>query len=336
MASSDVDLNRFAAIRNLVRAVLRTAGRLSFTEVAPLEPAAGELLLKVIAAGVNRADLDGEQGLERPIGPLGLECAGVVVAVGAGVSRRWLERRVMCLLEGGGYAEQVVVHERLAIVIPERFSFEQAAASPVAFAAAADALYEIARLRPREVLLVHGAAGGVGSALVQLGRVRGARVVATASDDERCREVEALGAERCLNHRVAAFDEQLKALLGQAPVQVLADPVGQAFWASNLTVLAERGRLLSLGTLGGTRALVDLQQLLDRGQLVMSLPRPRALMDRIALTQRFLRSVLPLLEAGLVRPVVDRVYSPAEVEQAHARLVARHNFGKIVLRLQAG
>jgi putative PIG3 family NAD(P)H quinone oxidoreductase len=298
----------------------------------------GELLIRVEASALNRADLLQRRGLYAPppgaTEILGLECAGTVIDTGPGADATWLGRRVMALLPGGGYAERVAIPERMAVEVPQQMDFTHAAAIPEAFMTANEALFERARLEPGESVLVHAAAGGVGSAVVQLALVEGAHVVGTAGGSDKQRFVEALGAE-CLDYRKQDFSLQLQSAAPSRRFDVIVDFIGSRYWNAHAELLAPGGRLVVLGLLGGTEpARIDFAQLLRRQQSVLGMVmRSRSPAEKIALTRRFVRRVLPLLEAGTVKPLVHAVFELERVQAAHTMMEANENLGKIVLRI---
>jgi putative PIG3 family NAD(P)H quinone oxidoreductase len=265
---------------------------------------------------------------------LGLECAGIVREVGQDAQPDWVGRRVMCLLGSGGYAETVVIPQRMAMLVPQGIDLVHAAAIPEAFLTANEALFEEAGLAPGEVVLVHSAAGGVGSAAVQLARAAGARVVATASG-KKCAFVESLGAERCFDYQARPFAEPIEKLLGGRRVDVIVDFVGAAHWQGNQSVLGDRGRLVSVGVLGGSPVTLELGQLLRRRQRILGMVmRSRGTLEKIALTRRFVRRGLPWFETGSLRPIVDRVFDLDQVVAAHSYMEQNEHLGKIVLRIR--
>jgi putative PIG3 family NAD(P)H quinone oxidoreductase len=326
-----------------MRAVVASAAGgpevLSLREFPDPEPRGSELSIEVHAAALNRADLLQRRGLYPPppgeSDILGLECAGVVTEIGPDASPDWLGRRVMCLLGSGGYSDRVTVSERRALPVPESLDLVRAAAIPEAFLTANEALFEEARLEPRQVVLVHAAAGGVGSAAVQLARAAGARVLATAGSAHKCGFVESLGAERCFDYKAGPFAEAIETLLGPRAVDVIVDFVGASHWDGNQRVLADQGRLVSLGVLGGNRVTLDLAQLLRRRQRVLGMVmRSRTELEKVAATRRFERRGLGWFETGTLRPVVDRIFALDEVAEAHAYMEQNQNLGKIVLSMR--
>lgn len=310
---------------------------LQLADVPAPAPGPREVLLEVRATALNRADLLQRRGLYPPPPGaseiLGLECSGVVVALGPGASRFALGARVMALLAGGGYAEQVVVHEDVLLPIPERLSFEEAAAVPEAFLTASEALLVEADLQPGQRLLVTAAASGVGSAAVQIGRVRGAFVIGSASLGKLA-AVTLLGANATLDRERPDFVEALRALCSGRGVDAIVDFIGGSALARHQTCLAERGRLILVGLLGGASASLDLGRVLMKRQRICGLVmRSRSLAEKIELVARFQRELWPALDAGALSPRVDQVLPLAQVATAHARMEQNLNVGKIVLRL---
>jgi tumor protein p53-inducible protein 3 len=307
-------------------------------DVPEPEPGATELLLDVAATALNRADLLQRRGLYPPppgcTEILGLECAGVVVRAGADADPGWVGRRVMALLPGGGYAERVAIPERMAVPIPDNLDFAHAAAVPEAFMTANEALFERARLEPAEVVLIHAAAGGVGSAAVQLAHCHGARVVGLASGPQKCRFVTELGAE-CVDRQQVDWEAGVRAHLGTRGADVILDFVGSAHWPAHSRLLARGGRVVVLGGLGGSKpAEVDLMGLLrQQHSLLGMVMRSRSVTEKVATTRRFVRSVLPLLESERVKPLVHSVFALQDVCRAHEQMEANVNLGKIVLEV---
>jgi putative PIG3 family NAD(P)H quinone oxidoreductase len=296
-------------------------------------PSANEVLLRVHATALNRADLLQRRGLYPPPAGaseiLGLEAAGTVLALGPGVSAVSVGERVMCILPGGGYAELAVAHERTLIPIPERLNFEQAAAIPEAFLTAQEALFTEGGLRAGETALIHAAASGVGSAAIQLATLVGARVIATAGSDEKLALARKLGAELAVA-RSENFAEVLRAQGDE--VDVILDLVGASYWPRHAEILREGGRLVVVGLLGGTKVELDLSLVLRRRlQLRGLVMRTRALDDKIAIAQRFIRLWLSHLEKGRIAPTIDSTFPLERAGEAHARMEQNLNLGKIVL-----
>lgn len=311
---------------------------LSLEEVPEPRLGEGQIAIDVRATALNRADLLQRRGLYPPPKGeseiLGLECAGVVAAHGPGASGPPIGSRVMALLPGGGYAERVVVPARMALPIPEGLSFEQAAAIPEAFLTAQEALFTLGRVAPNDTVLVHAAAGGVGSAAVQLAHEHGARVIATAGSDEKLARVRALGADVAVNYKTADFAEAVRSATNGRGADVVLDFVGGAYWEKHASCLAVGGRVVVIGVLGGPMAEVNLAQLLMRRYQILGLVmRSRPVADKIAISQAFARNWLPRFATGKLAPVVDSVLPLSEARRAHERMEENANVGKIVLTL---
>jgi putative PIG3 family NAD(P)H quinone oxidoreductase len=310
---------------------------LALRDVPDPELRDGHVLVDVRATALNRADLLQRRGFYPPpkgeTDILGLECAGVVARADAAGAVN-VGDRVMALLPGGGYAERVAVPAKMCVPIPERLSFEQAAAVPEAFLTAREALFTLGRVTAGDTVLVHAAAGGVGSAAVQLAKHAGARVVATAGNDEKIANVKGLGADVVVNYRTENFVDAVKTASGGKGADVVLDFVGSAYWPKHAECLAVGGRSVVIGVLGGATAEVNFAQLLSRRYQILGLVmRSRPVSDKIAITQSFVRETLPFLADGTLRPIIDSVFPLADAAKAHERMEANLNFGKIVLRV---
>jgi putative PIG3 family NAD(P)H quinone oxidoreductase len=312
--------------------------KLELREVADPTPGEGEVLVEVKATALNRADLLQRRGVYPPppgaSDVLGLECAGVVLSLGPGIARVRVGDRVMALLAGGGYAERACVHERLLLPIPERLSFDEAAAVPEAFLTAADALFDAGRLHAGECVLVHAAASGVGTAALELTREIGANVVAVTSG-AKIERVRALAPRaRFVDRTREDFVSAVAEASGGRGADVILDFVGAAYAARHAECLATLGRHVVVGLLGGGKAEIDLGRMLMRRQtLIGTVMRTRPLADKIAVVERFRREWLHRLADGTLTPVVDSVVPLKDAALAHARMEANENVGKIVLRV---
>jgi NADPH:quinone reductase len=320
-----------------VRAVVFTGAGgnevVSVEERPDPEPAAEDVLVSVRFAGLNPADLVQRAG-SYPAPPgspqdvPGLEVAGTVEACGVRVSSWKPGDRVFGLVGGGGLADRVLVHERCVARVPDELSEREAAAVPEAFITAHDAAFTQGGLRPGETLLVHGAAGGVGTAAVQLGVAAGAQVVATVRSAEVEHAVAALGAE------VVLEDDFPGGMSTSA--DVILELVGAPHFPANLEVLARRGRVVVVSTAGGSHidlALIALMQ--KRASIAGTVLRSRPLEEKAAAVRAFEREVVPGLAAGRLRPIVDSVYPAADVTSAFDRLGERGKVGKVVLDFTA-
>lgn len=291
------------------------------------EPGYGHIVVAMRAAGLNAADLLQAQG-RYPAPPgaprdlLGLEVAGEVTAVGPGVTRWKIGDAVMTLVGGGGQAELVEVHERLAIPVPERFGWEQAGGFTEIYTTAFDALFSQCQLGPGERLCVHGGAGGVGMAAVQLGLASGAQVTATVRRAEHRPAVAALGAE------VSAPEDFRQ----RGPFDVILELVGGPNIPADVDALSEGGRISVIGIGGGSRADVDLAKLMKiRGRVMGSTLRARPLEERALAARQVEAHVLPLAASGAVRVPVFASYRLTEAPAAYADFAAGGKIGKIVL-----
>ena len=301
-------------------------------------PALGpnDLRIRVAGAGVNRADLLQRRGMYPPppgASPLiGLECAGEVIEVGANV-RGWKPGdRAMALLAGGGYAEQVVVDAGSALPVPKALSDAEAAGLPEVYLTVFLNVFQLGALPAGGSLLVHGGGSGIGTAAIQLAKLAGARVIVTAGSDEKCARCRALGADVAVNYKTEKFAEAVRAATNGTGVDVVLDSIGAAYLADNLASLALGGRLVLIGLMGGAQSELNLALLLARRlSLIGSTLRTRSLAEKAALVAAFRARFGADLEAGRIRPVIDRVLRFSQAGDAHRLLQASDHFGKVVL-----
>lgn len=317
-----------------MRAVSHAAGKPLWVEEAPIpEPGPGEILIRVQAAGVNRADTMQKAGLYPPPpgapDRLGLEVAGVVAAVGPG-AKRWREGDSVCaLLGGGGYAEYATVDEGSVFPIPKGLSPEEAATFPETVLTVWANVFETCALQPGEVFLVHGGASGIGTSAIQMAKAHGARVFATAGDPAKTALCVELGAERAINYKEEDFAAVLRGIGG---VDVVLDMVAGPYVQKNLDIMKDRGRCVLIAFLQGATANLNLTRLmLKRLTLTGSTLRSRSLEEKARLTAAAEATVWPWIEAGKVKPVIDRMFKLEEAEAALARIEANANLGKIIL-----
>jgi len=310
-------------------------------ETADPVPGPGEVLVDVYAAALNRADLlQRAGGYPAPPGAstiLGLDIAGQVCQLGQGVTGRKVGERVCALLAGGGYAERAVVPEGMLMPIPGGWSFEEAAALPEAYLTAFTNLFLEAEFQPGETLLVHGGASGVGTALIQLAKAAEGRVIATAGSVEKAGLCRALGADLAVNYREEDFVARTRTFGEEngVDVNVIIDMVGADTFQHNLSLLGARGRMVSIATLSGAQVVLNLGELMSRRlRLIGSVLRARSLAEKVEITRRFMERFWPMLEAGTIRPVIDSVYPIEQVEDAHRRMAANLNMGKIALKIR--
>jgi putative PIG3 family NAD(P)H quinone oxidoreductase len=298
-----------------------------------------EVLIHVRATALNRADLLQRRGLYPPppgaSDILGLECSGVVAALGTGSSRFGVGARVMALLSGGGYAEQVVVHEDLLLPVPARLSFAQAAAVPEAFLTASEALLVEAELAPGQAVLVTAAASGVGSAAVQIAKQRGAFVIGSASGGKLPAVLE-LGADLALDRDRDDFVAAVLAGTAGRGVDAIVDFIGASALPRHQACLAVRGRLVVVGLLGGGTAPLDLSRVLMKRQRLCGLVmRSRSHAEKAELTARFQRELWPALDSGTLSPRIDRIFPLSDVALAHRHMEQNLNAGKVVMEVGA-
>jgi putative PIG3 family NAD(P)H quinone oxidoreductase len=317
-----------------MRVVVHAAGEPLRLGDAPIpEPGAGEILIHVAAAGVNRPDLMQRAGLYPPPpgapATLGMEVAGEVAALGAGVSRWKAGDQVTALIPGGGYAEYALAPEGSALPIPAGLSLAQAAALPETVFTVWANVFEAGALQAGETLLVHGGASGIGTTAIQMARAAGARVFVTAGDAEKCAACEALGAERAINYKTEDFEAVVRELGG---ADVVLDMVGGPYLAKNVSLANKMGRIVMIATQLGAQAELNLLQLmLKRATLTGSTLRIRSVEEKARIARAVEETVWPWIAAGKVKPVIDSSFPLADAEAAHARLQSGSHIGKIVL-----
>jgi putative PIG3 family NAD(P)H quinone oxidoreductase len=309
---------------------------LRWLEVPDVRPGPGEVLVDVVASGVNRADLLQRQGhYDPPPGAppyLGLECSGRIAALGEGVSGWEVGDEVCALLAGGGYAEQVAVPAGQVLPVPAGIDLVIAAALPEVTSTVWSNVFMLAGLRPGETLLVHGGGSGIGTMAIQLARQVGARVAVTAGSAEKLRRTRELGAEILVNYREEDFVEAVRSATGGHGADVVLDLVGAKYLQRNVDVLAPNGRLVVIGLQGGTKAELDLGLLLRKRAAVLATAlRSRPIDEKAAIVASVRENVWPLVESGAVRPVVDRVLPMAEAAEAHRVLESGEAVGKVLL-----
>ncbi|MFN0096323.1 MAG: NAD(P)H-quinone oxidoreductase [Dehalococcoidia bacterium] len=299
-----------------------------------------ELLVRVRAAALNRADLLQRVGGYPQPGPKpafeipGLEFAGEVVAIGERVTDFKPGDRVMGLLAGGGQAELVVTHQRLAMKVPDNLSWEEAGSTPEVYITAHDALRQC-DLVAGESVLIHAVGSGVGVAAVQIAKVMGASLVlGTAGTDEKLDQAKALGMDAGANYKSGDWAPPILAATGGRGVDVLLDVIGADYWDRNLKVLALKGRMVIVGIMGGASTQANLGALLmKRASVRGTTLRARPLEEKAAATRAFEKSVLPHIASGRVKVVVDKAFPLAETAAAHDYLASNANFGKVVLTM---
>ncbi|MGH7604583.1 MAG: NAD(P)H-quinone oxidoreductase [Gemmatimonadaceae bacterium] len=311
---------------------------LEIQERARPEAGYGQIRVKVRASALNRADLSQRRG-NYPAPPgapadiSGMEYAGDVDSVGAGTTLWKPGDRVMGIVGGGGHAEYLIVHEREALRMPSSLSWEDAAAIPEVFLTAYDALFNRLHVGIGERLLIHAVGSGVGTAALQVARLAGARIVGTARSAEKLARAKLLGLDVAINAENADWAEQIEQAIGVETIHAILDLVGATYLDGNLRVIAPLGRMVVVGLGSGATAQLNMGVLLrKRLTIVGTVLRARPLEEKIALAREFDAKVVPLFEAGQLKPVVDRVFAFSEIRAAHDLMEANATFGKIVLR----
>jgi len=302
----------------------------------PLKPTGKEILVRVRAAGLNRADFMQRMGKYPPPAGYspnipGLEFAGEVAEIGGGVSTFKQGDRVFGITAGEAQAEYLLTDESVAAKIPDNLSFTEAAAVPEVFITAHDAVFTQGNLRAGEWLLVHAVGSGVGLAALQLAKANGAFVAGTSRTEdklERCRE---FGLDLPLLTREPVFADAVRDMNGSG-ANVILDLVGGNYFPENLNSLAVRGRIILVGLTAGRRSEIDLgQALYKRAAIIGTVLRARSVEEKVAATEAFINDVVPLLADGRVRPNLDKVFPAADIQNAHRYLESNESFGKVVI-----
>ena len=309
-------------------------------ERARPQPAPGEMLIAVTASGVNRPDVLQRKGLY-PMPPgvsdlPGLEVAGTVAGGDPAelAAAGWaLGDRVCALVAGGGYAQYCVAPIGQCLPVPDGLSDVEAAALPETFFTVWQNVFEIAKLRPGETLLVQGGSSGIGVTAIALAKAWGCRVIATAGSDEKCEACLRLGADHAVNYRTQDFVAEVRKLTGERGADVILDMVAGEYIGRELQCVAEDGRIAVIAVQGGAAAQIDAGLLLrKRIALTGSTLRPRSIAYKTLLAQALREQVWPLISKGVVRPVIHQVFDAAQAAQAHALMESSVHVGKIVLR----
>jgi NADPH2:quinone reductase len=302
------------------------------------QPSAGQILLKVAAAGVNRPDVAQRMGAYPPPAghsPLpGLEVAGEVVAVGNGVTRWKHGDKVCALVNGGGYAQYCIAEDVIALPIPSGLSMTMASAVPETFFTVWNNVFERGGLTAGEWLMVHGGTSGIGTTAIQLAKACGAKVIATAGSPEKCQVCSDLGADRVINYKTEDFVAAAKEVTGGKGVDLTLDMVGGDYTERNLIAAAEDGRIVQIATLRGADVKINVSRLMmKRVTLTGSTLRPRTREVKARFARALEEKVWPLLACGKVKVVIDSTFPLAEAADAHRRLETSQHIGKIVLEV---
>ncbi|WP_296258088.1 MULTISPECIES: NAD(P)H-quinone oxidoreductase [unclassified Pseudomonas] len=309
---------------------------LKVVERSDPNPATGEVLIDVCGTALNYADLLQRRGtylMDSGVEALlGIECSGIIAGTGEGVSGWHVGDRVCALLSGGGYAERVCVPATQLLPCPEGVSLLDAAALPEAACTLWSNLRDIGCLQPGETVLIHGGAGGVGSLAIQWARHWGARVLTTAGSSDKLKRCLALGADVGINYRTDDFVHVVRDVTQGRGVDLILDNMGAQYLEHNIDALAYDGRIVMIGLQGGREASVHLGKMMGkRASLHTTSLRDRSATAKQAIVAGVVRDVWPLLKAGLIKPVIDRVFALGEVSDAHHYMESGCHIGKIVM-----
>jgi putative PIG3 family NAD(P)H quinone oxidoreductase len=302
------------------------------------KPGAGEVLVRVAAAGVNRPEVLQRQG-KYPPPPgapsiLGMEIAGTVVALGDGADDSLLGKKVCALIAGGAYAEYAVAPAGQCLEVPEGLSLIEAAALPETLFTVWSNLFDRGWAQPGESVLVHGGTSGIGTMAIALAKLFGLTILVTAGSEEKCAAARGLGADLAINYKTQDFVEEVKTFTGGKGVQIVIDMVGGDYVARNLQCLAEDGRHVSIAVQGGATATIPVWDVMRRRlTLTGSTLRPRSVEFKSLLADELRRHVWPLVAEGKLKPIIDRSFPLAEAPAAHRRMEAGEHVGKIVLTI---
>jgi len=302
-------------------------------------PSAGEVLIKVAAAGVNRPDVFQRRGRYPPPPGAsdipGLEVSGIVESPGAGVENFHAGDAVCALVAGGGYAEYCVAPAPQCLPAPRGLDLVTAAGIPETFFTVWTNVFERGRLSASESLLVHGGSSGIGTTAIQLARARGSRVFATAGSPDKCAACERLGAERAIDYRREDFVAVIRELTGGRGVDVVLDMVGGDYFARNIEALAVEGRLVEIATLQGVTAELNIQTIMQRRLTITgSTLRARPVAEKGAIARAVHEHVWPLIESGAVRPIVHATFPLRDAAEAHRVMESSAHIGKLLLTIE--
>jgi putative PIG3 family NAD(P)H quinone oxidoreductase len=311
--------------------------RLVVADIPTPQPKAGEVLIKVSAAGLNHADMSqGEGRYPPPPGApdtLGMEVSGEIAELGADVTQFKKGDAVCALIPGGGYAEYAVAFAKSVLPVPKGVSVIDAAALPEAHFTVWTNLMDAARLKPGETVLIHGGTSGIGTAAVQLCVARGHKVFSTAANKPKCAAIEKFGA-RAINYKEQDFVEIVKKETGDKGVDVILDMVGGEYIQRNMSAAAIWGRIVNIAYMSGMQANVNFApMLMKRLSLLATTLRARSNEEKGAIRDAVLKEVWPLIEAGKIKPIVDSTFPLAEAQKAHEKMRSSGHIGKILLTM---
>ena len=300
------------------------------------KPGPGEILVKVAAAGVNRPDISQRSGAYPPPPGAsdlpGLEIAGVVVALGEGASKHKLGDRVMSLVAGGGYAQYCIAPDAQAMPVPDGFSMMEAGATAETLMTVWHNVFERGALQPGETLLIHGGSSGIGTMAIQLAKALGSKVIVTVGSQAKADACLKLGADHAINYKEEDFVARVKEITGGNGVELILDMVGGDYVDKNLDCAQVDGRIVQIAVLNGPKATINAAKIMvKRLHYTGSTLRPRSPADKAAMVRAIEANVLPLLQAGRVKPVMDSSFPLEKAADAHRRMETSEHIGKIVL-----
>ena len=311
-------------------------------EVAKPSPSEGEVLIRIGATAINRADTQQRKGnYPPPPGEseiMGLEAAGVIEELGQGVEGWKVGDRVMTLLGGGGYAAFATAPAGTLMSVPEGFSMTQATAIPEVFLTAYLNIFREAGLKSTETLLLHGGASGVGTAAIQLAKALGpSDVIVTVGSEDKAQSCRDLGADHAILYKQEDFAERVLEITQKRGVDVILDHIGGGYFEKNMACLAIYGRLVIIGLLGGAKSEINIGRMMVKRQRVIgSVLRARSIGEKIALTEAFRREALGRFATGELKPVIHEVLTLDDIVKAHQMMEANENTGKIILKVDEG
>ena len=300
----------------------------------------GEVLIRVAAAGINRPDVLQRRGAYPPPRGAsdipGLEVSGAIVAVGEGVDGWRVGDSVCALVSGGGYASMCVAPAPQCLRVPAAIDLVAASGIPETFFTVWTNVFDRGHLQAGETALFHGGSSGIGTTAIQLAHARGASVIVTVGSDEKARACEALGARRAINYRSEDFVQAARELTGGRGVDLILDIMGGSYLSRNLAALAVDGRLVQIGLMGGETASIDLRSVIGRRLTITgSTLRPRSIDEKGQIAAALAREVWPLLEAGVVKPILYKSFPLTEAAAAHRLMESSEHIGKIVLTVES-
>ena len=309
--------------------------RLVLADIPKPSPGAGEILIRIAAAGINHADLAQARGTYPPPpgapDTLGMECSGEIAELGAGVTNHKVGDKVCALLGGGGYAEYAAITTTNILPVPRGVTVIEAAALPEVHFTVWTNLMDAARLKPGETVLIHGGTSGIGTAAIQLCVARGHKVFSTAASADKCAAIAKLGGH-AINYKEQDFVEVVKAATGGRGIDVTLDMVGGDYIQRNMNAAAVWGRIVNIAYMSGMQANVNFGiMLMKRLSLLATTLRARSFAEKGAIRDAVAREVWPLVEAGKIKPIIAETFPLAEAQAAHALMKSSSHIGKILL-----